>query len=524
MELTRGELLKVGLLSGAGVLVPLSYAATAPPGARDRLPASRIPEPFQVPLPIPPMAQMVRRDATTDYYQLTMQRAFVPILPGFPRTEIYGYDGITPGPTLLGIKGRTTVVRQVNRLPRTNSFGHLNAASVHLHGMSSEPPYDGWADDLVGPGQYKDYVYANDQGQRLLWYHDHAIHNTALNTYMGLAGFWSPDFNDPEGRSELPRGRYFVPLMIQDKVFSRDGQFVFDDGGHDSLFGDVILVNGAPWPVLAVERRKYVLGFLNASNSRGFNLALSTGEPFTFIGHDAGLGAEPLEAESFRIGPAERYGVVLDFAQHRVGDRIVLQSRELKNNEDFPSTRQVMRFDVVSDATSTAHNKIPGVLVPATRSPDNPHDPLPLRESDAVRTRDFRFERSNGFWTINGGTWDDGRVVARPGHDDVEIWRLINSSGGWNHPVHVHLIDFKVLDRNGQPPFPYEVGRKDTVYVGEGETVRVIARFGPREGKYMMHCHNTVHEDHDMMIAWQVGDGGAEPMSVPAKDLPAPPL
>jgi spore coat protein A, manganese oxidase len=526
MKLSRQELLKLGLLSGAGLAVPMSYMATAPARALDRLPASRIPEPFQVPLPIPPMATKVRSDAENDYYQLTMRQAFVPILPGLPKTEIYGYDGITPGPTLLGIRGRNTVVRHINLLPRTHSSGHLNVTSVHLHGMSSEPPYDGWADDLTAPGQYKDYIYANDQGQRLLWYHDHAIHNTALNTYMGLAGFYSPDFNDPEDPvvSELPRGRYFVPLMLQDKIFSRDGQLIFDDGGHDSLFGDVILVNGAPWPVVPVERRKYVLGFLNASNSRGFNLALSTGEPFTFIGHDAGLGAEPLEADSFRIGPAERYGVVLDFEKHRVGTQIVLENRELKNNEDFPSTGSVMRFDVVSDATSLANNKVPDVLIPARRSADHPHDPLPLREDEAVRTRDFRFERSNGIWTVNGSTWEDGRVVAHPGHDEVEIWRLINNSGGWFHPIHVHLIDFKVLDRNGQPPFPYEIGRKDTVYVGEGETVRVIAKFGPREGKYMMHCHNTVHEDHDMMIAWQVGDGGADPLSVPARNLPAPSL
>jgi spore coat protein A, manganese oxidase len=524
-RLTRGELLKLGLLGGAGLVVPLSHAAATRALALDRLPASRIPAPFQVPLAIPPVARPVRRDAGNDYYEMTMKRAFLPILPGFPRTEIFGYDGITPGPSILGVLGRSVVVRCINRLPRTSPLGHLNATSVHLHGMASTPPHDGWADDLTEPGQYKDYVWPNNQGQRLLWYHDHVVHHTALNTYMGLAGFYAPDPHDPEGfESELPRGRYFVPLMLQDKIFSKDGQFVFDDGGEKSLSGDVILVNGGPWPVLPVERRKYALGVLNASNSRGFNLALSSGEAFTCTCQDAGLGVAPVEVESFRIGPGERYGLVVDFEQHRIGDQIVLQNRELKNNEDFPSTSQVMRFDVVSDATTTANNKVPDILVPARRDPDHPHDPMPLQESEAVRTRDFRFERDNGLWTINGMTWEDGRIRANPGLDDVEIWRFINSSGGWNHPIHVHLVDFKILDRNGQPPFPYEVGRKDTVYLGEGETIRVIAKFGPQQGKYMMHCHNTVHEDHDMMIAFQVGDGGADPLSVPAKNLPGPPL
>jgi spore coat protein A, manganese oxidase len=524
-RLTRGELLKLGLLGGAGLVVPLSHAAATRALALDRLPASRIPAPFQVPLAIPPVARPVRRDAGNDYYEMTMKRAFLPILPGFPRTEIFGYDGITPGPSILGVLGRSVVVRCINRLPRTSPLGHLNATSVHLHGMASTPPHDGWADDLTEPGQYKDYVWPNNQGQRLLWYHDHVVHHTALNTYMGLAGFYAPDPHDPEGfESELPRGRYSVPLMLQDKIFSKDGQFVFDDGGEKSLSGDVILVNGGPWPVLPVERRKYALGVLNASNSRGFNLALSSGEAFTCTCQDAGLGVAPVEVESFRIGPGERYGLVVDFEQHRIGDQIVLQNRELKNNEDFPSTSQVMRFDVVSDATTTANNKVPDILVPARRDPDHPHDPMPLQESEAVRTRDFRFERDNGLWTINGMTWEDGRIRANPGLDDVEIWRFINNSGGWNHPIHVHLVDFKILDRNGQPPFPYEVGRKDTVYLGEGETIRVIAKFGPQQGKYMMHCHNTVHEDHDMMIAFQVGDGGADPLSVPAKNLPGPPL
>jgi spore coat protein A, manganese oxidase len=112
-------------------------------------------------------------------------------------------------------------------------------------------------------------------------------------------------------QSELPRGRYFVPLMLQDKIFSKDGQFIFDNRGESSLFGDVIQVNGAPWPVMEVERRMYVLGFLNASNSRGFNLALSSGEPFKFIAQDAGLGTAPVDvgpSGSVRVSGTDWFG------------------------------------------------------------------------------------------------------------------------------------------------------------------------------------------------------------------------
>ncbi len=96
-------------------------------------------------------------------------------------------------------------------------------------------------------------------------------------------------------------------------------------------------------------------------------------------------------------------------------------------------------------------------------------------------------------------------MLANPELGDTEIWDIENKSGGWFHPVHIHLIDFKILNRNGKAPFPYELGPKDVVYVGEGEKVRLIMKFGPHRGKYMVHCHNLPHEDHDMMHQFSVG-------------------
>jgi FtsP/CotA-like multicopper oxidase with cupredoxin domain len=140
-----------------------------------------------------------------------------------------------------------------------------------------------------------------------------------------------------------------------------------------------------------------------------------------------------------------------------------------------------------------------------------------------VPNREFKFIRTNGHWTINGETWENviasqyTHCMAEPEQDAVEIWQLTNTSGGWFHPVHIHLVDFQVLSRNGSAAnvLPHEKGPKDVVYVGENETVRVAMRFaGPAagegwaapKGRYMMHCHNLVHEDHDMMMQFSVGD------------------
>jgi hypothetical protein len=245
--------------------------------------------------------------------------------------------------------------------------------------------------------------------------------------------------------------------------------------------------------------------------SRSYLLALDTGEPFTVIGTDGGLMPAPQDTTTLRFGMAERYEVVIDFAQYRAGQRVVLRNLGPKNNVDYETTDVVMAFDVIGDPVDTRNNEVPPVI-----NPDN--EVMRLTADQAVTTRHMRFKREGGQWTIDGLTWEDvvnsgfTKTVANPNLGDVEIWELENSSGGWFHPVHIHLIDFKVLDRNGAPPFNYEQGPKDVVYVGENETVRVIMRFGPHLGRYMMHCHNLVHEDHDMMVQFEVGTGGHHPI------------
>lgn len=528
-KFNRRDMLKMSLLGTAALSLPIERAARTQL-AVPRLSENQLPRPFQTEFTVPPVAEPVHRDATTDYYDMTMKQGQVQIIPGLPKTEVWGYEGITPGPTIVAKRGRNVVVRHRNEI-----WNDLHEhTSVHLHGNASKPQYDGYANDTSEPGEFKDYRYPNTQDARTLWYHDHGVHVTALNAYMGCAAFYI-SHDDHEMSLPIPKGRYDVPLVLRDAIFGTDGQLVFDDGssrgGHDSLFGDVILVNGAPWPVMKVERRKYRFRILNAAISRGFNLALSSGEPMTIIGHDGGLAPAPVEVGSYRHGMAERYEVVVDFSKYPVGQSVELRNRGLENTADFAMTDRVMRFDVVSEATDLSDNEVPQVLSDST----HPYSPMKLKESQAVRTRRFRLGRStvNGqsMWTINGRVWDPNRVDANPGLNDVEIWEFENKSGGWFHPVHIHLVDFKILGRKDgdskpmRPPKPWERGPKDVAYVAEGEIVRMIMKFGPHKGRYMIHCHNLVHEDHDMMIQFQVGTGGDPWASAPAgPSSEAPPL
>jgi FtsP/CotA-like multicopper oxidase with cupredoxin domain len=79
------------------------------------------------------------------------------------------------------------------------------------------------------------------------------------------------------------------------------------------------------------------------------------------------------------------------------------------------------------------------------------------------------------------------------------------------HPIHIHMEEFQIVSRNGKRPPEEESGRKDVCRIGEGslgsqdvEETRLIHNFRDWLGDYPMHCHNTIHEDHAMLLRWQV--------------------
>ena len=519
--LSRRDLLKAGVFATAAAGLPLQRVLRAASAFDSRMAASKLPRPFTRPFVVPPVATPVRRDATTDVYRLVMQPVQTEIVPGFT-TTMFGYAGSVPGPTIRVERDRRAVVRHVNALPQRHpTLGYEMWTSVHLHGSPSLPQYDGYASDITRPGQFKDYVHDNRMPARTLWYHDHGVHHTAENAYHGLAGFYLAD--DARNRSlPLPRGEYDVPLLLSDAVFRANGELLFTLEDESGLWGDVILVNGVPWPAMPVKRRKYRFRLVVASVSRSYELFLDSGDPFTVVGTDAGLMPAPQTVTRMRVCSGERYELVIDFAKYRPGTRIVLRNTSPKNNRDYPNTDRVMAFDVVDGAFDTADNAVPDVLDPTAPA-------MTWNERDAVRTRQVRFHRQNGEWKVNESTWRDVEAsgftyaLAKPKRGDLEIWEFQNNSGGWFHPVHLHLVDFRILSRNGKPPFAFERGPKDVVYLGENETVRALVKFDGL-GRYMIHCHNLLHEDHDMMTQFEVvADGavGDDPMGAPARPTTA---
>ncbi|KAH8846760.1 hypothetical protein MCOR02_011571 [Pyricularia oryzae] len=465
---------------------------------------------YSVALPIPPVLESKRTltNPTTGrpmhYYEVEIRPFMQQIYPDLGATRLVGYNGMSPGPTVIVPRDTETVMRFANNADQENA--------VHLHGSYSRAPWDGWAEDLTFPGQYKDYYYPNTQTARTLWYHDHAMHKTAENAYFGQAGFYM--ITDPaEDALNLPSGygKFDIPLMLNSKQYNSNGTLYSPRNERDSLWGDVIHVNGQPWPFFDVQPRKYRLRFLNAAVSRNFALYftktndLNARLDFQVIASDSGLFTEPVTTNKIYVSSGERYEVVVDFAQY-AGQSIEIRNipdvDNLGTDRNYEKTGQVMKINVAE--ASTLAEPDTSVVPSRLRAVNFPSGGNGIDHS-------FRFHRSRSEWLINGVGFSDvnNRVLANVPRGTVEIWELENVSGAWTHPIHMHLVDFRIISRQGGARNgvvePYESkGLKDVVWLARNEKVLVEAHYAPWDGVYMFHCHNLIHEDNDMMAVFNV--------------------
>ncbi|HTP25024.1 MAG TPA: multicopper oxidase domain-containing protein [Anaeromyxobacteraceae bacterium] len=380
---------------------------------------------------------------------------------------------------------------------------------VHNHGAEVRSDSDGFPEfwftndpggapnGIGGPaGNQVTYSYPNQQPPATLWYHDHSLGVTRLNVYAGLAGFYLIRDEATENKLNLPSGQYEIPLIIQDRMFNPDGSLFYIDTlteatlgnpyhpkSRPEFFGDLsfqdfIMVNGMLWPYLEVEPRKYRFRILNASNARMFNLRLLDKQGAAWpgvyqIGSDGGYLGAPVRVEQTAdqqgysvaadgvvsdgditdattklfAAPAERLDVVIDFSSAHVGSTLTLLNDALA---PFPGgsppspgqTGDVMQFRVVPLRRPDTSD-LPGHLnyLP-TRLPyaaDTPRRRLILTEVEDPQT-------GNPAAGLIGNTCWDGPLSEDPALGSTEIWEIVNLTPD-THPIHLHLVEFNLLDR-----------------------------------------------------------------------------
>lgn len=527
---------------------------------------------FVEPLPIPGVMQPAAPYGT--HYEVSISQ-FTQYL-GLKNTNgdslfttVWGYNGSYPGPTVEVTQNVPVTVKWNNNLvdngiplmhplpidttvhwamPMNWPYSGVPVVT-HVHGGHFESESDGNPDAWFTPGfthtgpywSKQTYYYSNDQQSATIWYHDHAMGITRLNVYMGLAGFYL--IRDAwENSLNLPSGNYEIPIAIQDRMFTDDGQLYYphmsesDDMDNTipeptilpEMFGDFILVNGKTWPLLNVEPRKYRLRLLNGSDSRFYNLYFGSNISFVQIGTDGGLLDAPVSLNKLVIGPGERKDVIVDFSNPSLAGQTII----LKNNArspfpkgetvDSPTTGQIMGFAITLPLNGVDNSVIPASLR------QSPIQPL---GAPSVTRQLLLFEGEDEFGRLKPmlGTSALGPlnytdpITENPMLDAIEDWEVINFTED-AHPIHLHLVNFQVINRQkfnaqqyipgnpaslqllGQPKLP-EVGDrgwKDTQIMYPGEVTRIRAKFD-LPGLYVWHCHILSHEDHEMMRKFYVG-------------------
>ena len=452
-------------------------------------------------------------------------------------------------------------------LPSTTIHLH----NGHTASESDGNPQD-WIDSgEFWDHHYANFPSGFDPREKLstLWYHDHRLDFTASNVYAGLSGFYclfdEYDTGDETTGWRLPSGEYDIPLMLHDVKFKvntyngvEQAEADFSTFNTDGWLGDQITVNRTIRPYLSVKKRRYRFRIVNGGPSRFHQLFLKQIDPITwkpiqdlkfnvFTG-DGNFLPEPVQAESIYLSVAQRLDIVIDFSTFKDGDEIAILNLLEQTNGRGPSGRMltpdpdpdnqnqryfktgVMLFKVEGDPPEPDQSKTIEALLSQT------YRELPRVDMSQVKfERHWSFDYDGGLWTINGKVMGPFRVDAGIEQGTAEIWTFKNAGNDWSHPIHNHFTEFIILEVNGRKVYPNWLHSRDGtrhVFVedvkGQTETVEVFMG-GPRRdvatllpndeikvyakwndflGKHVMHCHNVVHEDHAMMIRWDIVEPG----------------
>jgi FtsP/CotA-like multicopper oxidase with cupredoxin domain len=496
-------------------------------------------------------------------------------LRGTPTHVRYVNNLVNPAGGPLFVQGQVPTDQTIhwanplNTPPSNDPYLGPVPASVHLHGGEMPSAFDGgpdawWTSGKVykGPGYVSDqFVYPNGQDGCTLFYHDHALGMTRLNVYAGLAAFYlllDPALepaNLPGGSADTPSDvyghSYQMGLALQDKSFDADGQLFFDHAGINpehplwvpEFFGNTIVVNGKTWPYLNVEPRRYRFRMVNGSNARFYHMRLvreHTGAPgpkFWQIATDGGLLDHPVVVSDaadptgivLTMAPGERTEIVVDFSGYEGGDLILTNDA----NTPFPdgdlvdvNTSVMMQFRVGTTVTGGADPSL--ALSTATSLRTRPIERLAPRP--ITRALTLNEEMGGGgplAMFVNNTMWaHHSSENLKIG--DTEVWEVINLTAD-THPMHVHLYQFQMLDRQDfdvagyealygapvagmGPPLPYglldattgnklggnpdvtpfllgsatgpdanEYGWKDTFRMNPGQVTRIIVRVAPQD-------------------------------------------
>lgn len=508
------------LLAAAFVAAGLLMLAATGDSPRFRNTLSTIP-PNPDPAPIPqgqfftaplitqiPVAKPFSCDhGERSYYKITMRAGTWKFHPTLPPTNTLGYDDNKGGyigylgPSIETRKNELVSVLWSNDLPSTpespfglsdpllvppdlrNTWGR---AVVHVHGGHNPTEYDGGPEHWILPGTSTTYHYSNIADACMVWYHDHALGVTRTNAYAGLAALYFIR-DKVEDKLNIPKGKYEVPLVIQDKAFYWEGgspQLWYPNPWIPEMFGNCMVVNAQLWPVMQVERRRYRLRMLNASQAAFLNLRISdpfgatwpvdpatniqvpnSVLPFWVIGMEGGFISKAVRKDALLLGNAERCDVIVDFTNVPTGTVLYLTNNAaqpfepaappLNYNDVGPygdpnsNIMLVMKFVVVDRVGKDKTMTMPASIEKVDRlkpSKVKVYRQITLNEAPYENDPNFMKVLINNRPFVANLPGADPLITETPKLGETEIWQFVNLTPD-THPIHLHHSFYQVLDR-----------------------------------------------------------------------------
>ena len=473
----------------------------------------------------------------------------------------WGYNGNLLGPAVKLNKGQSVTVDIHNQLTEDTT--------LHWHGLEIPGEVDGGPQGIIPAGGKRSVTFTPDQRAATCWFHPHQHGKTGHQVAMGLAGLVL--IEDEEIRKlMLPKqwGIDDVPVIIQDKQFSADGQVDYQLDIMTAAvgwFGDTLLTNGAIYPQHAAPRGWLRLRLLNGCNARSLNIAASDNRPLYVIASDGGLLAEPVKVTQLPMLMGERFEVLVDVSDGKAFDLVTLPVSQMGMAiAPFDKPHPVMR---VQPLLITASGTLPDTLTSMPSLPslegltvrklqlsmdpmldmmgmqmlmkkfggqamagmdhgkmmghmnnDNMdhgnmnHGNMNHGEMGNMQHGNMGNMKHGGSFDfhnanrINGQAFDMNKPMFAAAKGQHERWVISGQGDMMLHPFHIHGTQFRILSENGKAPAAHRAGWKDTVRV-EGGVSEVLVKFdhdAPKEHAYMAHCHLLEHEDTGMMLGFTV--------------------
>ncbi len=398
------------------------------------------------------------------------------------QTPVWQYNGQIPGPVIKAKQGSTLVVDFTNQLEEPTT--------IHWHGLRIENAMDGVpgvTQDPIEPGGRFVYRLGLEEAGTY-WYHPHF--NSSEQLERGLKGVFIV-----EEAEKLPWSRELI-WLLDDWLLQKDGNIYphFNtprDLMHDGRWGNVPTVNGKYQPEFLVKPGERIrLRMINGANARVFSPRLPD-LPARAIAFDGRPVTQILPFGIFYLSPGNRIDLDMTIPADAAGKVYTLEDR-------FSRDKYPLAYIKVEDE--------PAVDTPSF-DPPTAADFIPadiFKKVAIGKTWDLNAFRGGKFgigWGMNQQLWPDSDSA------DFQIGIpqkiAFDNSSSRLHPMHIHGVFFRVLERNGKPAV--EPFTRDTVLVGSRE--RVVIGFVPQHrGIWATHCHILEHAEAGMMTTIEVGN------------------